>query len=120
MKEDFKIVFKFPLKQLICGIKVVTDNNKPAFDWLIMNDELKEKILDLLNGKITKLDDKKHEAFYDSNSCTVFLDDTMLLRIRGWGYLTGIGGLNLGVDIANKLTNDFGYWIKNKLTSKNP
>lgn len=82
MKEDFKVVFKFPLKQTLYGMKVLTDNNKPAFDWFITDDELKEKILDLLNGQITKLDDEEHEAFYNSSNCTVSLDNVMLLRIR--------------------------------------
>lgn len=47
--------------------------------------------------------------------------DTSLLRkringsksclVRGWGYLIGVGGLNLPADKAAKIQDDFGNWI---------
>ena len=38
--------------------------------------------------------------------------------LRGWGYLTGTGGLNLSKDIAKNLQDEFISYILSRLNNK--
>ena len=114
MKEDFNVVYKFPLKpNRDCGIKVMTNDNKMAFDWLTSNEDLKSEVLDVLNGTKEKLS-KSYSVTYECG--LIKLDNKSLLRVRGWGYLTGIGGLGLNNELAARFMDEFGNYIKEKLS----
>jgi hypothetical protein len=113
--EDFKNYFKFPLKMWEnFDIKVFTNDNKMAFDWLInLPREIKDKFVAKINGETLEMKVKKE--FWNENG-VVFCkmlegehNDTVykLFRIRGWGMLTGIGGYNLDVETAAKIQDDF-------------
>jgi hypothetical protein len=113
--EDFKNYFKFPLKMWEnFDIKVFTNDNKMAFDWLInLPREIKDKFVAKINGETLEMKVKKE--FWHENG-VVFCKmlegehkDTVykLFRIRGWGMLTGIGGYNLDVETAAKIQDDF-------------
>lgn len=39
----------------------------------------------------------------------------VLLVIRGFGHLTGTGGLNLTLEAALKIQDEFGEWVASKL-----
>ena len=54
---------------------------------------------------------------YSIDSFIVYFDDKPLLRIRGWGYLTGsgVGGLNLPSELANNLSTSFAEYIVDRL-----
>ena len=41
------------------------------------------------------------------------------LMVRGWGHLTGVGGLHLKQDEALQIQRDFFNWTCNKLNGKN-
>ena len=50
--EEFKQYYKFPLKMWeFMEIKVFTDDNKMAFDWLVnIPRDTKQKLIDRING----------------------------------------------------------------------
>ena len=113
--ENFKNYFKFPLKMWEdFDIKVFTNDNKMAFDWLInLPREVKDKFVAKINGETLVMKVKKE--FWHENG-VVFCKmlegehkDTVytLFRIRGWGMLTGIGGYNLDAETAAKIQDDF-------------
>lgn len=55
----------------------------------------------------------KHEVRYDKG--IVSINRANIIRIRGWGHLTGCGALNLPSEKAAKIQDDFGEWIVKKL-----
>ena len=121
--NNFKLVFKFPLKpNSICPrIKVSTADNKMAFDWMgDWSDEVRSEILEVINGTKDKIEgggNFKPALIYSIDYFIVYFDDKPLLRIRGWGYLTGIGGwgLNLPSELANNLSISFAEYIVDRL-----
>lgn len=95
-------------------IKVFTNDNKMAFDWLInLPREVKDKFVAKINGETLVMKVKKE--FWHENGvvfCKILEGehkDTVykLFRIRGWGMLTGIGGYNLNTETAAKIQDDF-------------
>lgn len=42
-----------------------------------------------------------------------------IILLRGWGHLTGVGGLHLPPDVAAKIQDEFGEWIAKTLNNKN-
>jgi len=52
---------------------------------------------------------------YENGS--IYFSGKEVLLIRGWGRLTGGGGLNLPHEVAAKLQDDFGNWIVNVLNN---
>ena len=60
-------------------------------------------------------------TFYGSNCGQIYIKtkngDTPVLDIRGWGYLTGAGGLNLSNEEACKIQDSFERWVINTLNS---
>jgi len=54
---------------------------------------------------------------YDSEGQKVFdSEGNMVADIRGWGYLTGRGGLDLSPDIAEKVQDEMGLRVAMLLT----
>lgn len=115
MMENFKNYFKFPLKMWEdFDIKVFTNDNKMAFDWLInIPREAKNKIVAKINGETLIMSVKKE--FWHENGivfCKILEGEYkntvyQLFRVRGWGMLTGVGGYNLPPEEAAKIQDDF-------------
>ena len=122
--EDFKQYYKFPLKMWeFMDIKVFTDDNKMAFDWLIdIPRDTKQKLIDRINGVDTE-PYKTKKTFYQKDGiayCHIEGKDQelKLFRIRGWGMLTGIGGYNLPVDKAVEIQDAFTNYCIEMLNEK--
>ena len=120
---DFKEAFKFPLK-ISHGIVFTSENNR-AFDFshswekgeiMLVCKETKQDIVDVVNGQNKKIniDDLSHKDSY------IYSGTSRLLSIRGWGHLTGTGGLKLSDDVADKLQDDFANYIVKSLTDAMP
>jgi len=45
----------------------------------------------------------------------VYVNGIPLLTVRGWGYLTGEGGLNLSQEEAERIQNEFIAWVADRL-----
>lgn len=122
--EEFKQYYKLPLKMWeFMEIKVFTDDNKMAFDWLInIPRDTKQKLIDRING-INIEPYKTKKTFYQKNGvvyCRIEDKDQelKLFRIRGWGMLTGIGGYNLPADKAAEIQDAFANYCVEMLNEK--
>ena len=116
----FKEVYKFPLKvDDYCPIITWTVDNQRAFDWCVdVSPEKQQELIGMING--TKQHQFKHKFYREG--IEIYSDNPIfkgpILRIRGWGYLTGIGGLHLPQEEAIKLQNEFGDYIVEQLNKK--
>lgn len=90
-------------------------NHNFAFQFMIELPE--EKILEfenIINGKSKP----KFENEYVYEHGVIRLNGSELILIRGWGYLTGGGGLNLPYNEAVAIQEDLAAYIIEKLTIK--
>ena len=109
--EEFKKYYKFPLKMnKDFSIKVFTDDNNMAFDWLLpcheKYNDLKENLLSKINGEEVNIS----KSFYHKEGYIYArgeIIDIKVAFIRGWGMLTGVGGYNLSTDKAAKIQDAF-------------
>ena len=114
----FKEVYKFPLKvDEYCPIITWTADKQRAFDWCVdVSSEKQQELIDMING--TKQHQFKHKFYredieiYSENP--IFKGEPILL-IRGWGYLTGPGGLHLSQEEAIRIQDEFGDYIVEQL-----
>jgi hypothetical protein len=114
----FKDVYKFPLKvDDYCPIITWTADKQRAFDWCVdISLEKQQELIDVLNGA------KQHQFKYKfyREDIEIYSENPIfkgkpVLCIRGWGYLTGPGGLHLSAEEAIKIQNDFGDYIVEQL-----
>lgn len=122
--EEFKQYYKLPLKMWeFMDIKVFTDDDKMAFDWLVnIPRDTKQKLIDRING-INIEPYKTKKTFYQKDGivyCQIEDKDQeiKLFRIRGWGMLTGIGGYNLPADKAAEIQDAFADYCVETLNKK--
>lgn len=86
-----------------CGMYILDAENNIMFDVLFNNDEVMLKgLVDLLNGRTDSIQSnrinqlaKEKGCTISSNGSTLIIAGKRVLEIRGYGYLTGVGGLNL-------------------------
>lgn len=114
---DWKSVYKFPL-ELKNSTKVMTPDFEMAFDFipsfikdietLQISLEDKQKIVRILNGSDEKV---KTPHNYSYKNGTIFVNDLALIWIRGWGHLTGQGGLRLKEEQAIEIQDGFANFI---------
>lgn len=119
---NWQDVYKLPLKvEKYCPIITWTADNQRAFDWCIddVSFEKQQEIIDVING--TKQHQFKHK-FYRKDieiySDNPIFEGKPILLIRGWGYLTGIGGLHLSDEEAIKIQDEFGDYIIEQLNKQ--
>ena len=107
-------VYKLPLKQDdYCPFIVWTVDKVRAFDFLTKKYN-QQHVIGIINGVI----DRKENDYFSYADGLVSYNSVPLLRIRGWGHLTGVGGLHLSNEEAIKIQDEFGEYITNKLNGK--
>ena len=122
--EDFKQYYKLPLKMWeFMDIKVFTDDDKMAFDWLInVPRDIKQKLIDRINGGNIEPYKTKKTFYLKDGIVYCRIEDKgqelKLFRIRGWGMLTGIGGYNLSADKAAEIQDAFTNYCVEMLNEK--
>ena len=74
-------------------------------------DEMMQRIVEILN------DESKPNGTPEvgRNDMEICLNGDPLLTVRGWGHLTGVGGLNLPPEEADKIQDEFAVWVVSKL-----
>lgn len=108
----FKDVYHLPLHiDGFCPIYVFSANRVMTFDILLDDIDKVQEILNVINGKS---DIHYVSAKYDDGY--ILVDGKPIFLIRGWGYLTGVGALNLPYEIASKIQDDFCNFIVNRLS----
>lgn len=73
-----------------------------------------DKILRCINGENVHVSDI---SWHLKNECEVYLGDEWVFTVRGWGHLTGIGGLHLNADQACEVQDGFIKYILERLNS---
>ena len=73
-----------------------------------VSEAAKHKLVGIVNGSEEKI--RKDVEFRYENG-TIYANDLHFIWVRGWGYLTGTGGLHLDEATASQLTDDFGNFI---------
>lgn len=107
----FDEIYKPPFHEIL-DFWVYTQENVRCFDWIARIDsQTRKELIRILNGNSKKR--VKHEVRYDKR--IVSINGANIIRIRGWGHLTGGGALNLPDHEAAKIQDDFGEWIVKKL-----
>lgn len=106
----WKEVYKLPLKY--DGFNYAwSENNTMSlmFDSAI-NEYDCNLIVDCING----VSDKKIEGIRNQ-TYEFFIHEQYVFCVRGWGYLTGIGGLNLSSQKAVEIQDSFIKYILERL-----
>ena len=115
--KTFRDVYSFPF-ELLEGSSWVDDNEGIfIFQFLNISDILKVKLLDVINGfeELTRED----LTFSHENGIITSSNGIDVIRIRGWGYLTGSGGLNLSGEEASNIQDTLVDFIIERLNKRN-
>jgi len=118
-KLNFKDIYKPPFKNIWNIVHCSND----VFAFQISSTVSNKKgtdITEILNCGYSEnqklifenIDSLRYEESY------LYLGDKEIISIRGYGYLTGTGGLNLSVEVADKIQDDFGMWVLGVLKNK--
>ena len=109
--KTYKEVYQLPLEDQHGWIYDQKGNF--VFQFLIDNEEMEKKLLDVINGKknLTNLD----LVFKHEQGQVVDKSGLPIILIRGWGNLTGTGAMNLSVEEASNIQDTFADFIVERL-----
>ena len=109
--KTYKEVYQLPLEDQHGWIYDKKGNF--VFQFLIDNEEMEKKLLDVINGKknLTNLD----LVFKHEQGQVVDKSGLPIILIRGWGNLTGTGAMNLSVEEASNIQDTFADFIDERL-----
>ena len=123
----FKEIYSFPLKLDVFGDIVLTSDNERAFDFFedmpeegyILSNELQHSLIGCLNNENVHFLIKDASYIYKDASIYIVIDNKPLLFIviRGWGYLTSTGRLQLPLEKAKQIQDEFAQFIIDKLST---
>ena len=93
-------------------------SNPQAF---VLSEESQQRMVDALNGEDVTPNIKTHYTL-TAEGCFIYMITSdgvkhLIMTVRGWGYLIGVGGLHLSVENASRIQNDFVEYIVNILNS---
>ncbi len=114
--KTYKDVYKFPLKSnSYCG-RVTDQNNNFVFQFQIQDDEKESLLLKVINGEETF----KNPELKFTHRLGLILDEKLnkIILIRGWGNLTGSGGMKLSEDEAINIQDTFAEYIVEQLNKR--
>ena len=84
-------------------------------EWTFDEDDAAiNKIVSIINGEI----DSDFLPEWEADGCDILYQGAYAFCVRGWGYLTGTGGLNLPEDVAAKIQDEFISYILSRLNGK--
>ena len=124
---DFMTIYKLPLKNVeACPFMVLTADDQRAFDFewpgwptyekgLGIDSKSIHDIIAKLNGDDSIILENYYNFSYKDGEIWAFSTKAKkkkhIMLIRGWGHLTGTGGLHLKDEAAAKIQDDFGQYI---------
>lgn len=114
MKREFEKAFTPPFRLDRIGSWSYDSKDNFAFQFITPNHQRRNEIIKCINSeyKSEMLGVITHEKGIIKS------DNDELILIRGWGYLTGTGGLNLPDIEAAKIQDDLANYIVEKLNKK--
>ena len=108
-------VYKLPMKMDYYGGYIFDSRCQMMAQFVGEMEEDNSDMFDCITKKYTELD---AEFEYRQRDQMVLADGEEVISIRGYGYLTGVGGLKLPHDEAAKIQDEFGQYIVDKLNGK--
>lgn len=106
--------FELPFQADCLGVYIYDDNERVVLN-VGVDEDYRLKILNVLNGGKEYF---IHLPFTAEDGRIRDSAGKVVLVVRGWGYLTGTGGLNLSPEEAAKIQDELQEWIVNKLNGK--
>ena len=102
----FEDVYKKPFHADEYGSFVWSSNGVMTFsDYDYANLPFMKRVCRVLNGEIKADFPHKFEASKDD--AAILYNGELVFLVRGWGHLTGFGGLNLNPKIAANIQDEF-------------
>lgn len=117
MKRIFEKAFKPPFRTDKHGSWFYDSKDNFCFQLTTYSEdgyEIRKEVCDIINGKISNM--KYKEVTYNKPQGTIESKGKPILLIRGWGYLTGGGGLNLSENEAQEIQDDLANYIVDNLS----
>lgn len=109
---NWKQAYDLPLKLDEYGPYAWTNDGTMALQFKNVSKQDRVKIINSIN----KHSDLKIEGL-TNKSCDFYINNELAFYVRGWGYLTGSGALNLPKEKAIEIQNGFIDHISNCLKS---
>lgn len=95
---------------------ILDADGHPIANFLNLSKGSYNRVVDCLNGDYIQ---KGNVICTVSDDYTkILMNDVPVLLIRGWGYLTGVGGCNLSPEKATEVQNSLSDFICEKLNRK--
>lgn len=107
----FKDIYKAPFH--IDGCYIKSSDNVKCFNVLTDDEELKARIVSLLNEEDGAFPLKN--VGLSSDKKYIVSEQNPILMTRGWGYLTGSGSLDLPAEDAAKIQDNFTQWAASRI-----
>ena len=85
-------------------------------NYLLGEPERIKHIIDVINGDCSS--DFEPEWKLSDEPCAITYKGERQFLVRGWGHLTGCGGLNLPAELAAKMQDEFINYILDNLNGK--
>ena len=103
----WKDIWKFPLSKLDDLDYVYSSSGVLAVsnfkDEWSLEDAIINKIVDIINGDI----ESDFLPEWQAKGCDILYQGEYAFSVRGWGYLISQAGLNLSIDAAKKIQDEF-------------
>ena len=113
-------VWNLPLRKSDYDDYVYSSNGVLALshfkdEWTFDEDDATiNKIVSIINDEI----DSDFLPEWEADGCDILYQGVYAFCVRGWGYLTGTGGLNLPEDVAAKIQDEFISYILSRLNNE--
>lgn len=111
--KNWNEVYSLPFRLMEGMSWVYDDNDNFVFQFIVSDENLRLKILEVINGN--KEVQGRTSKFIYKEGFIQAENGSKLLLIRGWGNLTGVGGMNLSDEEACNIQDTFAQYIISKL-----
>ena len=116
--NKWKDIWKLPLSKLDDIDYVNSSNEVLALSFFrdewTLDDTIINKIVDIINGDI----ESDFLPEWQAKGCDILYQGEYAFCVRGWGYLISQAGLNLSIDVAKKIQDEFISYILSRLNGK--
>ena len=114
---DWKDVYQLPLRKDEHGHYAFSKNGTMAitFNFNINDMKFMEKFVSIVNGE---KENEKTAGQWRADGVDIYCNDVPVCCVRGWGYLTGTGGLHLPTEEAIKIQDGFVNYILGRLNNR--
>lgn len=114
---DFKDIFKAPYHCDDYGIYMFAQDDVIALDYYSdrtsYDGDILKQLCALLNGESDTFEHKIKEYVKNATDCFIMLENSDVITVRSWGYLTGVK--HLSNKDAAKVQDDFLDFVVNRI-----